>query len=147
MRQFRFDYELLIDETKIDHEVVLATAFINLITDWSKGNKTRIMRPSLFPKDSSQSGPLKSRPQNISPRELVDQTAIIPFTSLTTLHQISDRGYLDVEEDDGVLELGDGQETKFITDDGDEEQQETYALRRPSTKELARFAESDRITG
>ena len=46
MRQFRFDYEVLVDEDKIDADIALATAFITMITQWGLGAKTRTTGPS-----------------------------------------------------------------------------------------------------
>lgn len=34
MRQFKFDFEVLIDEELVDKEVVLSTAFVSMITQW-----------------------------------------------------------------------------------------------------------------
>jgi hypothetical protein len=46
MRQFRFDYELLVDENKIDSEIALATAFISMITQWGLGHRTDTTGPT-----------------------------------------------------------------------------------------------------
>ena len=51
MRQFKFDYELLVDENKIDREVALATGFISMITHWGLGHKTYTRGPTMIPKE------------------------------------------------------------------------------------------------
>lgn len=70
MHQFRFDWELLIDETKIDREIVLTTAFITMMTEWGVGYKTRTTGPALLPKNlvtgpslPEVNIPFNSRPQ------------------------------------------------------------------------------------
>lgn len=40
MRQFKFDFEVLIDENKIDREIALATAFSSMLTQWGVGEIT-----------------------------------------------------------------------------------------------------------
>lgn len=37
LRQFRFDWEVLLDTTKIDQEVGIVTAFLSMITEWNLG--------------------------------------------------------------------------------------------------------------
>lgn len=95
MRQFRFDYELLIDDTKIDREIVLATAFICMICEWGKGYKTRTTGPSYFPKYIERSAPLKSRPETtMISRNKVSDNSLIPFEQVTFPHETSDRVFL-----------------------------------------------------
>ncbi|CAN6603935.1 hypothetical protein TRVA0_002S03400 [Trichomonascus vanleenenianus] len=51
MRQFKFDYEIVMDPTKIDRDVVLATGFISIITQWGYGNQTSTRGPTYIPKN------------------------------------------------------------------------------------------------
>lgn len=46
MRQFKFDFELLVDESKIDLEYVLATAFISMMVQWGYGDITETRGPT-----------------------------------------------------------------------------------------------------
>lgn len=50
MRQFRFDYEILYDQTKIDRDVVLATGFVSMITEWGLGAKIETRGPTAMNK-------------------------------------------------------------------------------------------------
>ncbi|KAK7683955.1 hypothetical protein QCA50_012931 [Cerrena zonata] len=46
MRQFKFDFEVLVDEAKIDREIVLATAFVSMLTQWGTGEITDTVGPT-----------------------------------------------------------------------------------------------------
>ena len=46
MRQFKFDFEVLIDENKIDREIALATAFSSMLTQWDIGEITDTIGPT-----------------------------------------------------------------------------------------------------
>lgn len=57
MRQFRFDYELLYDPSKIDREIALATGFVSMITEWGLGAKIETRGPTLMRKAFNQPPP------------------------------------------------------------------------------------------
>lgn len=46
MRKFKFDFELLIDETEIDKEYAIATAFISMMVQWGFGDITETRGPT-----------------------------------------------------------------------------------------------------
>lgn len=46
MRQFRLDYEILIDEDLIGKEIALATSFISMLTQWGVGNAVAGVGPT-----------------------------------------------------------------------------------------------------
>ncbi|ODQ80225.1 hypothetical protein BABINDRAFT_35852 [Babjeviella inositovora NRRL Y-12698] len=46
LRQFKMDFEVLVDEAQIDREVVLATAFISMLTQWGYGDITETTGPT-----------------------------------------------------------------------------------------------------
>ncbi|CAK7896862.1 hypothetical protein CAAN1_04S05116 [[Candida] anglica] len=46
MRQFKFDFEVLVDEELIDREVVLSTAFVSMLTQWGVGDVTDTIGPT-----------------------------------------------------------------------------------------------------
>lgn len=48
MRQFKFDFEILVDETKIDLEYALATGFISMMVQWGVGDSTETRGPSFI---------------------------------------------------------------------------------------------------
>lgn len=48
MRQFKFDFEVLIDEELVDKEVVLSTAFVSMITQWGVGDVTDTIGPTFI---------------------------------------------------------------------------------------------------
>ncbi|KAK6462601.1 hypothetical protein DFJ63DRAFT_163711 [Scheffersomyces coipomensis] len=50
MRQFKLDFEVLVDESKIDKEIALATAFTSMITQWGYGEVTGTIGPTFVPK-------------------------------------------------------------------------------------------------
>ncbi|KAI3405797.2 hypothetical protein KGF56_001404 [Candida oxycetoniae] len=54
MRQFKLDFEVLVDETKIDADLVLATAFISIFTQWGFGNFTDTVGATYVPKASEE---------------------------------------------------------------------------------------------
>jgi hypothetical protein len=148
MRQFRFDYEVLIDDTKVDREIVLATAFMCMICDWGKGHKTRTTGPSYFPKFIKRSSPLQSRPETTLSQKQVDHTAIIPFEPLTIPHQISDQVYLVLEptnqcEPESQLQIVKGKPNMARFTAGDSCDEEVLVFKSPSTHRLAKIIEID----
>ncbi|GMM32713.1 hypothetical protein DASC09_000380 [Saccharomycopsis crataegensis] len=48
MRQFKFDFELLVDEDAVDLEYALATAFISMMVQWGYGDITETRGPSFI---------------------------------------------------------------------------------------------------
>ncbi|CDK26895.1 unnamed protein product [Kuraishia capsulata CBS 1993] len=46
MRQWKFDFELIVDETKINKEVALATGFVSMMTQWGVGDITETTGPT-----------------------------------------------------------------------------------------------------
>ncbi|CAH2352956.1 hypothetical protein CLIB1423_08S04676 [[Candida] railenensis] len=48
MRQFKFDFEVLVDEALIDREVALATAFVSMFTQWGVGDATDTIGPTFI---------------------------------------------------------------------------------------------------
>ncbi|CAK9435487.1 uncharacterized protein LODBEIA_P02140 [Lodderomyces beijingensis] len=55
MRQFKLDFEVLVDESKIDAEVVLATALISIFTQWGIGDFTDTIGATFIPDANTQS--------------------------------------------------------------------------------------------
>ncbi|EGW35128.1 uncharacterized protein SPAPADRAFT_146037 [Spathaspora passalidarum NRRL Y-27907] len=49
MRQFKLDFEILVDEDNIDPEIALSTAFISMFTQWGTGNYTDTIGPTFIP--------------------------------------------------------------------------------------------------
>lgn len=49
MRQFKVDFEVLIDSSKIDDEIVLATGFVSMLTQWGVGETTDTVGPTYIP--------------------------------------------------------------------------------------------------
>lgn len=49
MRQRKFDYELVIDEKKVDLEVAIATGFLCMMTFWGMGDITETVGPTYIP--------------------------------------------------------------------------------------------------
>ena len=49
MRQFKLDFEVLVDQENVDPEIVLATAFIGMFTQWGVGNFTDTIGPTYIP--------------------------------------------------------------------------------------------------
>lgn len=49
MRQFKLDFEMLIDETMIDREIALATGFVSILTQWGTGEITDTIGPTYIP--------------------------------------------------------------------------------------------------
>lgn len=49
MRQFKLDFEVLVDQENVDPEVVLASAFIGMFTQWGIGNFTDTIGPTYIP--------------------------------------------------------------------------------------------------
>lgn len=49
MRQFRLDFEVLVDEEQIDREIALATAFTSMFTQWGVGEVTKTIGPTFIP--------------------------------------------------------------------------------------------------
>lgn len=48
MRQFRLDFEILVDESLIDREVALASSFISMLTQWGVGNAIAGVGPTFI---------------------------------------------------------------------------------------------------
>lgn len=48
MRQFKFDFELLVDEDKMDAEIALVSAFVSMMTQWGVGEYTNTVGPSFI---------------------------------------------------------------------------------------------------
>ncbi|CUM46236.1 uncharacterized protein AC631_00050 [Debaryomyces fabryi] len=48
MRQFKFDFEVLVNESKIDREIALATAFSSMLTQWGVGEITDTVGPTFI---------------------------------------------------------------------------------------------------
>lgn len=46
MRQFKLDFEILIDEQTVEREVVFATAFVSILTQWGFGDITDTVGPT-----------------------------------------------------------------------------------------------------
>lgn len=46
MRQFKLDFEILVDESAIDREVVFSTAFVSILTQWGYGEITNTVGPT-----------------------------------------------------------------------------------------------------
>lgn len=61
MRQFKFDFEMILDNTKIDPEVALATGFISMLTQWGLGDITETTGPTFVPGVTLGSLPLSSK--------------------------------------------------------------------------------------
>ncbi|ODV97989.1 hypothetical protein PACTADRAFT_481 [Pachysolen tannophilus NRRL Y-2460] len=53
MRQWKFDFEMVLDEAKIDREVALSTAFISMLTQWGFGDITETRGPTYIPKKTA----------------------------------------------------------------------------------------------
>lgn len=49
MRQRKFDYEMVIDENKVDLEIALATGFLCMMTFWGMGDITETVGPTYIP--------------------------------------------------------------------------------------------------
>ncbi|RCK64059.1 hypothetical protein Cantr_10320 [Candida viswanathii] len=63
MRQFKLDFEVLVDQENVDPEVVLATAFIGMFTQWGIGNFTDTIGPTYIP--NKIAGPANSKLETI----------------------------------------------------------------------------------
>lgn len=48
LRQRKFDYELLVDERKVDLQIALATAFLCMMTFWGLGDITETVGPTIL---------------------------------------------------------------------------------------------------
>lgn len=48
MRQFKFDFELLVDEAKLDPEIAIATGFVSMLTQWGVGESTDTVGPTFI---------------------------------------------------------------------------------------------------
>lgn len=46
LRQFRIDYELLVDESHVSVEAALATSFVSILTQWGVGESTSTVGPT-----------------------------------------------------------------------------------------------------
>ena len=49
LRTMRFDFEILVDETMIDRDIVLVTAYITMMTQWGIGSYVDTRGPTLLP--------------------------------------------------------------------------------------------------
>lgn len=49
MRQFKVDFEVLVDSSKIDDDIVLATGFVSMLTQWGIGETTDTVGPTYIP--------------------------------------------------------------------------------------------------
>lgn len=49
MRQRKFDYELVVDENKVDLEVAIVTGFLCMMTFWGMGDITETVGPTYIP--------------------------------------------------------------------------------------------------
>ncbi|KAH3660066.1 hypothetical protein OGAPHI_007271 [Ogataea philodendri] len=54
MRQRKFDYELTLDDTKVDPEVAMATAFVAMMTFWGLGDITETVGPTALVKKEEE---------------------------------------------------------------------------------------------
>lgn len=48
MRQFKFDFELLVDDENIDPEIALVSAFVSMVTQWGVGEYTNTVGPTFI---------------------------------------------------------------------------------------------------
>lgn len=55
----QFEYEILVDTSKIDSEIALATAFVSMLTQWGMGEFTK---PVEEPDDDSGAFPTEDKP-------------------------------------------------------------------------------------
>ncbi|KAG5366772.1 hypothetical protein CJU89_1213 [Yarrowia sp. B02] len=70
MRQFRFDYELVVDENAIDADVAIVTGFITMLCSWGLGNSTATRGPTYIPGGEGPA-PVPGRPAPVPrPRPL-----------------------------------------------------------------------------
>jgi hypothetical protein len=61
MRQRKFDYELIIDENKIDLEIAIATGFLCMMTFWGMGDITETVGPTYIPELKPESEEMESK--------------------------------------------------------------------------------------
>lgn len=61
MKQFSFDYEILVDEFQVKREVAFASAFVSALTQWGTGTRTNMTGPTPLTLEitSSPSSPQK----------------------------------------------------------------------------------------
>lgn len=64
MRQRKFDYELTIDENKVDLEIAIATAFLCMMTFWGMGDITETVGPTYIPEPKIEETTLKVEEEN-----------------------------------------------------------------------------------
>lgn len=74
MRQWKFDYEMIIDESKIDTESALATGFICMMTFWGVGDITETVGPTQIPEENvkeeeDKEETIEEKPINDKPKE------------------------------------------------------------------------------
>lgn len=58
MRQFRFDYEIVVDESAVDADVAIVTGFITMLCSWGLGNSTSTRGPTYIPKVAPVPSPI-----------------------------------------------------------------------------------------
>jgi len=76
MRQRKFDYELLIDERKIDLEITIATAFLCMMTFWGLGDITETVGPTFLAPLSNPSEGQGQNPFELSNGENIKERVI-----------------------------------------------------------------------
>lgn len=57
MRQRKFDYELVLDENKVDLEVAIVTGFLCMMTFWGMGDITETVGPTYIPEPQAPEVP------------------------------------------------------------------------------------------
>ncbi|GMG39509.1 unnamed protein product [Ambrosiozyma monospora] len=65
LRQWKFDYEMTIDDTKVDPEVALATGFISMMTFWGVGDITETVGPTKLPEQPQPQSPVVEEPPKL----------------------------------------------------------------------------------
>ena len=83
MRQFKLDFEVLIDENEIDKEVALATSFVSMLSLWGVGNYTDTVGPTYVPPKAQLAATATKEPErnvvviinNDGQKELTVETA------------------------------------------------------------------------
>lgn len=125
MRRFRFDYELLYDPEMIDPEVVLATGFVSMVTEWGLGYVPETRGPTAIPKSLvrrpqvQESDPCTTETEALVAYDDVDAQSIVTDNSNYTHSRnsvsppalprrpetvdIENRVYLLIENEDGTV--------------------------------------------
>lgn len=73
MRQFKLDFEVLVDQENVDPEIVLATAFIGMFTQWGVGNFTDTIGPTYIPQKITSQTSRKLETIDESKEEEIDK--------------------------------------------------------------------------